>query len=45
MDVRYPVYAQADITIESREVLHEIIVEEILDHMRMLMKVGMETGS
>ena len=45
MDVRYPVYAQADITIESREVLHEIIVEEILDNMRVLMKVGMETGS
>jgi shikimate kinase len=28
--LRYPVYAQADITIESRDVLHEIIVEEIL---------------
>jgi shikimate kinase len=45
MDVRYPVYAQADITIESREVLHEIIVEEILDNMRVLLKVGMETNS
>jgi hypothetical protein len=43
--VRYPFYAQADITIESREVLHEIIVEEILDNMRVLMKVDMETGS
>jgi shikimate kinase len=38
MDVRYPVYAEADITIESREVLHEIIVEEILDRLRMVME-------
>jgi len=45
MDVRYPVYAEADVTIESREVLHEIIVEEILDRLRVLMKVGMEAGS
>jgi shikimate kinase len=45
MDVRYPVYAEADITIESREVLHEIIVEEILDRMRVVMKADMETGS
>jgi shikimate kinase len=28
---RYPVYAQADITIVSREVPHEKIVEEIVD--------------
>jgi shikimate kinase len=27
---RYPVYAQADLTIESREVAHELIVEEIV---------------
>lgn len=31
MDERYPVYALADITIESRDVLHEVIVEEIID--------------
>ncbi len=30
MDVRYPVYAQADIVVESREVPHEVIVGEIL---------------
>lgn len=30
MDQRYPVYATADITILSRDVLHEVIVEEIL---------------
>jgi hypothetical protein len=30
MDARYPVYAQADITVESRDVPHEVIVGEIL---------------
>ena len=30
MDERYPVYAEADITVESREVSHEIIVDEIV---------------
>lgn len=30
MDQRYPVYATADITVLSRDVLHEVIVEEIL---------------
>jgi shikimate kinase len=34
MDVRYPIYAQADITVESREVPHETIVEEILERLR-----------
>ena len=33
MDVRYPVYAQADITVESRDVPHDIIVAEILDRL------------
>lgn len=31
MDERYPVYAQADITVESRDVVHETIVSEIVD--------------
>lgn len=31
IDQRYPVYALADITIESRDVLHEVIIEEIID--------------
>lgn len=31
MDERYPVYAGADITIESRNVPHEIIVEELVE--------------
>lgn len=30
MDERYPVYAGADITVESRDVPHEVIVEEIV---------------
>jgi shikimate kinase len=28
---RYPVYAQADITIESRDVSHEVIVDELVE--------------
>lgn len=28
---RYPVYAEADIAVDSRDVLHEVIVDEILD--------------
>lgn len=31
MDERYPVYAQADMTVESRDVPHEVIVEEIVE--------------
>jgi shikimate kinase len=31
MDERYPVYADADITVQSRDVPHERIVEEILE--------------
>src|SRR3954465_4198518 len=30
MDARYPVYAQADVTVISREVSHEAIVSEII---------------
>ncbi|HKY86762.1 MAG TPA: shikimate kinase, partial [Pseudorhodoplanes sp.] len=40
MDVRYPVYAEADIAVESREVLHEVIVEEILDRLRVVTNSG-----
>lgn len=32
--IRYPVYAEARVTVESREVMHEVIVEEILDALR-----------
>jgi shikimate kinase len=31
IEIRYPVYAEARVIVESREVLHEVIVEEILD--------------
>jgi shikimate kinase len=31
MQDRYPVYALADIIVDSRDVLHEVIVDEILD--------------
>jgi len=31
---RYPIYAEADLTMESRDVLHEVIVEEILTALR-----------
>lgn len=31
MDQRYPVYAEAEIVIESRDVAHEMIVDEIID--------------
>ena len=31
MTTRYPVYAQADLTVESRDVPHEVIVVEIID--------------
>jgi shikimate kinase len=33
METRYPVYAEADITVESRDVPHEVIVAEILDRL------------
>lgn len=31
MSERYPVYSQADITVESRDVSHDVIVDEIID--------------
>ena len=34
MDERYPVYAEADLTVESRDVPHEAIVEEIIEGLR-----------
>ncbi len=30
MDARYPVYAEAEITVESRDVPHDTIVSEII---------------
>jgi shikimate kinase len=34
IELRYPIYAEADITVDSRDVLHEVIVDEILDALR-----------
>jgi shikimate kinase len=31
MEQRYPVYAEADVTVESRDVAHDVMVDEILD--------------
>jgi shikimate kinase len=31
---RYPIYAEADLTVESRDVLHDVIVEEIVGSLR-----------
>jgi shikimate kinase len=34
IDERYPVYAEADLTVESREVPHDMIVDEIVAGLR-----------
>ena len=31
IETRYPVYAEADITVESRDVPHEVIVDAVID--------------
>jgi shikimate kinase len=38
MEVRYPVYAEADITIDSRDVPHEVIVGETLEQLTELLQ-------
>ena len=38
MDARYPVYAGADITVESRDEPHEIIVTEIVNRLAEVLK-------
>lgn len=40
MEVRYPVYATADITVESRDVPHEVIVAEILHRLEETLAVA-----
>jgi shikimate kinase len=35
MDLRYPVYAQADITVESLDGPHEVVVEEIIQQLKL----------
>lgn len=34
IEQRYPVYAEADIVVDSRDVLHEVVVDETLDALR-----------
>jgi shikimate kinase len=34
MDERYPIYADADIVVESRDVAHEIIVTDVIEALR-----------
>jgi shikimate kinase len=40
MQARYPVYAQADITVESRDVPHEVIVWETLERLAKTLRVS-----
>jgi shikimate kinase len=40
MDERYPVYAEADVTVMSREVSHEIIVNEIVSELARVLGVA-----
>jgi shikimate kinase len=37
IDERYPIYAEADLTVESRDVPHDTIVDEIIDGLRLRM--------
>ena len=39
IEERYPVYASADIAIESRDVLHEVIVDELLEALSTFLKI------
>jgi shikimate kinase len=46
IDQRYPVYALADLTIESRDVLHDVIVDELVAALLEYLKVsGAERGA
>jgi len=38
MDERYPIYAEADLTVESRDVPHEAIVEEVIESLRVYLQ-------
>ena len=40
IDERYPLYAEADLTIESRDVPHDIIVDEIIEGLRARVAAG-----
>jgi len=40
MDTRYPVYAKADITVESRDVPHDMIVADILERLARVLQMA-----
>jgi len=40
IDERYPVYAEADVTVESRDVPHDTIVDEIIEGLRLRLSAG-----
>jgi shikimate kinase len=40
IDERYPVYALADLTVESRDVSHEVIVDEVIEALAEYLCVG-----
>ncbi len=40
MDARYPIYATADLTVESRDVPHEVIVGEIVERLGRMLNVA-----
>jgi shikimate kinase len=44
MDKRYPVYAEADITVESRDVPHDVIVGEIVESLNRAFVVPSEVA-
>lgn len=40
MDVRYPIYAGADITVESRDVPHDVMVSDVIGALRANLKLA-----
>lgn len=45
MQIRYPVYAQANLTVESRDVPHEAIVAEIMERLAEVLHVEPQAGN
>lgn len=44
MDERYPIYAEADVTVQSRDVPHEVIVNEILERLTQALQADPPPG-
>ncbi len=44
MDQRYPVYADADLVVDSRDVPHEVIIDEIVEALDRCAKLGEPAG-